>query len=394
MAVNPMQKKARNSMLIGIIIGLLIGCLGIAFFFMQATNYKKQIKEAETNKSKAYVLNQNVKSGDVITSNMFTQLNNVDKRTIPQDALSVTDLDEYSLVDSQGNEILKQDLNKKRVVDNGQTIELLLDKNTGKYYKETNGVREDTDFTGYYMEKEGQNGEKQVVLIRQTKDLGKYYIINGNEKEFIEFQNVPVIAKLDMSANTILTPSLIAKSDEIVTADLREQQYNMIVLPQYLDVDNYIDIRLQLPNGQDYIVVSKKRIKNINEDTIWIDMYEQETLTMSNAIVEAYIMKGSKLYATTYVEAANQENAIPTYIPSGNVINLINSDSNITAKARDELNARYTESLRERRVQDINAQINAVGEQAQSNIETGIEQEITKSKESRKEYLDSLNGAE
>lgn len=394
MAVNPMQKKARNSMLIGIIIGLLIGCLGIAFFFMQATNYKKQIKEAETNKSKAYVLNQNVKSGDVITSNMFTQLNNVDKRTIPQDALSVTDLDEYSLVDSQGNEILKQDLNKKRVVDNGQTIELLLDKNTGKYYKETNGVREDTDFTGYYMEKEGQNGEKQVVLIRQTKDLGKYYIINGNEKEFIEFQNVPVIAKLDMSANTILTPSLIAKSDEIVTADLREQQYNMIVLPQYLDVDNYIDIRLQLPNGQDYIVVSKKRIKNINEDTIWIDMYEQETLTMSNAIVEAYIMKGSKLYATTYVEAANQENAIPTYIPSGNVINLINSDSNITAKARDELNARYTEALRERRVQDINAQINAVGEQAQSNIETGIEQEITKSKESRKEYLDSLNGAE
>lgn len=394
MAVNPMQKKARNSMLIGIIIGLLIGCLGIAFFFMQATNYKKQIKEAETNKSKAYVLNQNVKSGDVITSNMFTQLNNVDKRTIPQDALSVADLDEYSLVDSQGNEILKQDLNKKRVVDNGQTIELLLDKNTGKYYKETNGVREDTDFTGYYMEKEGQNGEKQVVLIRQTKDLGKYYIINGNEKEFIEFQNVPVIAKLDMSANTILTPSLIAKSDEIVTADLREQQYNMIVLPQYLDVDNYIDIRLQLPNGQDYIVVSKKRIKNINEDTIWIDMYEQETLTMSNAIVEAYIMKGSKLYATTYVEAANQENAIPTYIPSGNVINLINSDSNITAKARDELNARYTESLRERRVQDINAQINAVGEQAQSNIETGIEQEITKSKESRKEYLDSLNGAE
>ena len=174
MAVNPMQKKARNSMLIGIIIGLLIGCLGIAFFFMQATNYKKQIKEAETNKSKAYVLNQNVKSGDVITSNMFTQLNNVDKRTIPQDALSVADLDEYSLVDSQGNEILKQDLNKKRVVDNGQTIELLLDKNTGKYYKETNGVREDTDFTGYYMEKEGQNGEKQVVLIRQTKDLGKW----------------------------------------------------------------------------------------------------------------------------------------------------------------------------------------------------------------------------
>lgn len=393
MAVNPMQKKARNSMLIGIIIGLLIGCIGIAFFFMQATNYKKQIKEVESNRSKAYVLNQDVKSGDVITSNMFTQLNNVDKRTIPQDALIVSDLDEYSLVDREGNEILKQDLNKKRVIDNGQTIELLLDKNTGKYYKETNGTREDTDFTGYYIEKEGQNGQIQTVLIRQTSDTEKYYIMNGSEREFIEFQNVPVIAKLDMSANTILTPSLITKSDEIVTADLREQQYNMVVLPQYLDVDNYIDIRLQLPNGQDFIVVSKKRIKQISEDTIWIDMYEDETLAMSNAIVEAYRMKGSKLYATTYVEAANQENAIPTYVPSAEVINLINSDSNITSKAREELSARYTEELRARR-QDINAQVNAVGEQAQSNLESGIEQEITKAKENRKEYLDSLNVAE
>ena len=377
MAVNPMQKKARNSMLIGIIIGLLIGCIGIAFFFMQATNYKKQIKEAESNKSKAYVLNQDVKSGDIITANMFTQLNNIDKRTIPQDALIVDDLDGYSLVDSEGNEILKQDLNKKRVIDNGQTIELLLDKNTGTYYKETNGTREDTDFTGYYMEKEGQNGEIQTVLIRQTRDTGRYYIMNGTEREFIEFKNVPVIAKLNMSANTILTPSFITKSNERITSDLREQQYNMVILPQYLDIDNYIDIRLQLPNGQDYIVASKKRIKQISEDTIWIDMYEEETLAMTNAIVEA----------------GNQENAIPTYVPSAEVINLINSDSNITSKAREELSARYTEELRARR-QDINAQVNAVGEQAQSNLESGIEQEITKAKENRKEYLDSLNVAE
>lgn len=388
MAVNPMQKKARNSMLIGVIIGLLIGCVGIAFFFMQAANYKKQIQEVENNKGSAYILKQDVKSGEIITSDMFTQITNIDKRTVPADALEVYDLDGYSLVDLDGNEILKQDLNKKRVVDNGQTIELILDETTGKYYKETSGRREDTDFTGYYMEKNGQ-----TVLIRQATDDGKYYIMNGSNKEYIEFKNVPVIAKVDMKANTLVTPNLITKSDEIVTSDLREQQYNMIVLPQYLEAENYIDIRLQLPNGQDFIVVSKKRIKRISEDTIWIDMYEQETLAMSRAIVEAYIMKGSKLYAATYVEAGNQENAIPTYVPSGEVINLINADSNITAKARDELNARYTEGLRERR-QDINVQINAVGEQAQSNLESGIEQEITRAKENRKEYLDSLNVAE
>ena len=145
-----------------------------------------------------------------------------------------------------------------------------------------------------------------------------------------------------------------------------------------------------LPNGQDYIVVSKKRIKKITEDTIWIDLYEQETLVMSNAIVEAYKMKGSKLYATTYVEPGNQADATPTYVPSSTVINLMNSDANIVAEARQALAARYS-SLMTRREQDINGQLNAVGEDAQSNLESNIEQEITKSKEARKEYIDSLN---
>lgn len=296
MAVNPMQKKARNSMLIGVIIGLLIGCLGIAFFFMQATNYKKQIDQIAANEVKAYALKNDIKSGTNITANDLIQVS-ASKDSIPADYITISDI---------------------------------------------------TDKT---------------------------------------------IAKLDLTKGLVLSKSMVDESGEETTADLREQQYNMIVLPQYLEVDNYIDIRLQLPNGQDYIVVSKKRIKQINEDTIWINMYEQETLTMSRAIVEAYIMKGSKLYATTYIEAGNQENAIPTYIPSGEVINLINADKNITDKAKAELNARYTDDLRARR-QDINAQINAVGEQAQSNLESGIEQEITKAKESRKEYLDSLNVAE
>lgn len=295
MATNPMQKKSRNSMLIGIIIGLLIGCVGIAFFFIQATNYKKQIEEVAANTRQALVLNKDIKSGVNITSADVTRVA-VSKDVIPTDYITEADITEKT------------------------------------------------------------------------------------------------IAKLDLTKGLALSRSMIHESDAKVTADLREQQYNMVVLPQYLDMDNYIDIRLMLPNGQDYIVVSKKRVKKITEDTIWIDMYEQETLAMSNAIVEAYIMKGSKLYATTYVEAGNQDGATPTYVPSTAVINLINADSNITAEAKQGLAQRYSNDLRARREQDINAQVGAAGEEAQSNLESNMEQEITKSKESRKEYLDSLNG--
>ena len=132
-------------------------------------------------------------------------------------------------------------------------------------------------------------------------------------------------------------------------------------------------------------------MRRLTEDTIWIDMYEQESLVMSNAIVEAYMMPGSKLYATTYVEPGIQANAIPTFVPRAEVINLMNSDPNIVAEARQELAARYS-SLMIRREQDINSQINAVGEDAKANLESNVEQEITRSKEARKEYIDSLNG--
>lgn len=293
MAVNPMQRKARNSMLIGVIIGLLVGCIGIAFFFLQATEYKKQIEEAEAKTVVAYVLNKDIKSGMSVTMDDLEMVS-ASKDVIPTDA------------------ILEEAITPK------------------------------------------------------------------------------TIAKIDLKQGLVLSKSMIHEADAKVTADLREQQYNMIVLPQYLEVDNYIDIRLMLPNGQDYIVVSKKRVKEITEDTIWIDLYEQETLVMSNAIVEAYKMKGSKLYASIYVEPGNQANATPTYVPSAQVINLMNSDSNIVNEAKQELAARYS-ALMPRRDSDINAQLNAVGDDAQSNLESGIEEEITKSKESRKEYLDSLN---
>lgn len=199
------------------------------------------------------------------------------------------------------------------------------------------------------------------------------------------------IAKIDISKGTVLSKTVINESTEKTTDDLREQQYNMVVLPQYLDVNDYIDIRLTLPNGQDYIVVSKKLIKNISEDTIWINMYEEETVTMSNAIVEAYVMEGAKLYAARYVEPGLQTSATPTFVPSARVINLINSDKNIREEAKRALAERYTAELRTRREQDIENELNKYADQAMDNIESNLEEEITKSQEARKQYLDTLN---
>ena len=62
-----------------------------------------------------------------------------------------------------------------------------------------------------------------------------------------------------MKANTLITTDLISKSDNMVQDDVRKQEYNVVVMPVDLATGDYIDIRLMLPNGQDFIVVSKKK---------------------------------------------------------------------------------------------------------------------------------------
>jgi len=294
MAINPMQRKTRNSILLGIVIGLLIGTIVIVLLFLQLTKLQKQMEADKQATRTVFVLASDVKSGDKIDSTMLVQ-KQVLQDVVPTDYITLADITENT------------------------------------------------------------------------------------------------ISKLDLTKGSVLSRTLITETDEKVTDDLREQEFNMIILPQRIEVGAYVDIRLRLANGQDYIVISKKCVNNVTEDTIWMNLYEEEILAMSNAIVEAYKMTGAKLYATTYVEPGNQGSAIPTYMPSAQVINLINSDKNITEEARRGLAERYTAEIRARRENDINSQLNSYSEEAKTNLEANVEQEITNSKEARREYIDLLN---
>ena len=60
MATNPMQRKARNSFLLGVVITLLITGIIIAFLFLQLKNYKDKEAQEKANSVKVWVLSQNV----------------------------------------------------------------------------------------------------------------------------------------------------------------------------------------------------------------------------------------------------------------------------------------------------------------------------------------------
>ena len=300
MATNPMQRKSRNSFLLGMLITLVITGLIIAFLAMQLLNIKKEQQKEVASSKKVYILSQDVKSGETVDISLLKS-KTVSSDVVPSNAVS----------------------------------------------------------------------------------------LSGDED---------VVAKVDLKANTILTSDLITESDNKINNDTRIQEYNTIVLPINLEDGDYVDIRLSLPSGQNYIVVSKKKVEipdlggALSTDTIRLNLSEDEILSMSNAIYDAFKINGSKLEAVKYTDPGMQTAATPTYPVNAEVVALLKNDSNILKEAMAALNSRYSQgNLSDLRNNYINSAISNVGDQAQTNAQQGMTESITNSKESRKEYLDSLS---
>lgn len=300
MASNPMQRKSRNSFILGVLIAVLVMGAIVAVLLLKIKNMQAKEDDRLANLIKVYALNTDVKSGDTLDASMLVQVE-TDKNAAPTDAIKGTALTENS------------------------------------------------------------------------------------------------IAKIDLSKGMILTASMVAESDNPTTSDLRLQEYNMLRLESQIAQDDYIDVRLRLPNGLDYIVVSKKRVEipQINgvdsENTIWIKLTEDETLAMSNAIVEAYKLEGAVLYTAKYVEPGTQEKATPTYIPSAEVVNLVTQNPNVVQEAKTAMYNRYQQFTSNRN--NINSQLGAVDEdEAKSKVTSGTTTEVTTAQDQRKSYLDALAG--
>ncbi len=317
MATNPMQRRARNSFLIGFLFALVIMAVVVMGLLYKMQGLKKESDGLKALQKKVYVAGDYIQSGTEVTMDSFKY-----------DTVQ-TNLDENELI-------------------------------------------EDSDFQ--YMDEE-------------TGEIIEKYDSDGNPKA------KKMIVKTDVPAGTIITKDMLEESEEQVTSDQRLQEYNMIILPTLLTNNSYIDIRLQLPEGEDYIVVSKKRVIYTNTSSVWLKMTEDEILTLGNAIVEAYTITGSKLYATKYTEPGRQTAAVPTYPVSQAVLTLINNDPNVVQTAKEGLWKRYTDQQQvEQRNNHINNALSDYYDNMKDSVEAGLQEEITKLQEGRQQYVESLEG--
>lgn len=314
MAMNPMQRRARNSFLVGFLVALIIMALVVILLLYKIKTVTAEKDELIALQSTVLVAKEKIKSGASVTMDNFTTATVI--TTVPADQiLSSSDFD---WTDSDGNPITKIDENNNEVL-------------------------------------------KQLMM------------------------------KIEVPAGTIVTKNMVEEIDDQTTDSQRIQEYNMILLPSQLVNGDFIDVRISLPSGQDYIVLSKKCVLGTSETSVWLKVTEEELLTLNNAIVEAYTVAGAKLYAIPYTEAGLQAQAIPTYTVSQAVLDLIYSDKNITQEARDALATRY---VPEYRTKYFEPALDENRDNQPSLVEAGNATEAQSIQAARQTFVESLEGTE
>lgn len=290
MAMNPMQRKSRNSFLLGMVLTLLMASAVIGFLIFQINQLQETISSKEA--KEVLVLVRDIKSGEAVTADCVKKIK---VEYAPANAVTLGEL--------------------------------------------------------------GEN----------------------------------ITTKTDLKANVILSADMLQASGEEIQKDLRKQEYNMITLPSKLENGDYIDIRITFPTGQDYLVVSKKKVVSCDEDTVWLELSEDEIILLNNAIVESYVVIGSNLYATTYVEPGLQAKATPTYPISEAVQQAMQNNPNLLAQAISDYNNRVQANDPTQDRQAIERILSQYAQDRLENIETGMQETKTKAKEKRQLYIGSLD---
>lgn len=193
-------------------------------------------------------------------------------------------------------------------------------------------------------------------------------------------------SKLNLQAGTILSSSLLYENEKLANS-ARLVEFNMLTLPSTLRIGDYIDVRFTMPSGQNFIVLSKKQVMNLQNTTVSLYLTEDEILMMSAAIIESYIMKASNLQVIQYVEAGIQEASTPTYSVNNEVYQLIqsNAQKGINIEDYGKINDSYNANLRNIIDQELGQYV--------GNEITNIQEGIDKEKETSMElYLSGLQG--
>lgn len=136
---------------------------------------------------------------------------------------------------------------------------------------------------------------KRQVFVAITEIANGDYITSENvqqqnvyssqpQETYITSEDIGKIAVVAIPIGTHVIHTML--TDNLVSSELRELEYDVIFVSSNIVSTDTVDVRIQYPNGESYVVLPKKVIKGVNPDStacyFWIN--EEELLRMSAAI--------------------------------------------------------------------------------------------------------------
>ena len=164
---------------------------------------------------------------------------------------------------------------------------------------------------------------------------------------FLTAEDIGATSLVSVPMGTVITRNMVSQAE--CDNSLRETQFDVFVLNSNLLDGNYVDVRIRYKNGEDYVVLTKKRVKSpsLHNAVCYMDMTEEETQLVASAIVDASVY-GATLYTTTYIDPTIQEPSVVTYQPSKAVLEVLSNNPNILEIATKNLSATAREIMEKR----------------------------------------------
>lgn len=183
----------------------------------------------------------------------------------------------------------------------------------------------DNDTTGQIM----TNDSIEPITIPSSL-VGDAYITDIN-------QIVGKYCKVNIKPGTPLTADLLMS--EWYDDTLRDIDIIVNSRVVGLRVGDYVDVRITLPFGEDYIIFPHKRIQYIGDQSLKVYLNEEELHTWQAATVDYYLRsaEGCRIYITKYLEPGVQQTATAYYAPSDKVYDIMAKDPNIVLEAQRKL---------------------------------------------------------
>ncbi|KSV59167.1 hypothetical protein [Acetivibrio ethanolgignens] len=181
-----------------------------------------------------------------------------------------------------------------------------------------------------------------------TKEMveGVSDLVNVDPSLLLSEADFGKIAAVDIPKGSIVMANMVSMD---IAANYRERECSFIWLSSNLLNNDFVDIRILFPNGEDFVVIPKKSIKSpdIANNNVFLWLTEDEIERLDSAVVDANL-HSAKLYTTRYVRPAIQSASTVTYQPNSSVMALMSSNPDVVDQAKRSLSAEARRGLETR----------------------------------------------